>query len=497
MKRLLITEAVSAGLLLVLIVTIIQMAACSKQDKIMETEAERSEVRFLKDIWFYAGEIGTEVSPLRDSGMEENIWGLCFSHLYLDAAEVGRENLVRNFGKDGEAFRFYKKVVEEEKKTYLTIGINPALETSSGIQVTADDLLFNYYFRCDPSADTVEDIWSGIEGGTEYYYGTDQIAVRQKEMKKRIEKPDSTIQKEIKANIIQPELEKEYAWAEELYAKEEYKELTKDYPDAATLFAHYYAYQTNYHPAGKTKEEILKDIAGQYGANYHALEKVTGKSYQTLVEKYVLSELLKEEKKDLVTEITGLKKLDEHTVQVILKGTDPDIRKYMDFWILPVKDYGIGIEYQKQDGFVWKKGGAFSVYETAKKYYKGSGAFYCYSPNEAALCFYKNSHYYKKNSDIGKIYMSFNRAYTADEIVEKMLMKKMDLAVLPVDENTEKLIKDRGTGAAYKLALLPLSEETEYGILYRTDYINATTFPEKPVNLNQIFREMGKLKVNQ
>ncbi|MBR1744250.1 MAG: hypothetical protein IJ733_20795, partial [Lachnospiraceae bacterium] len=74
---------------------------------------------------------------------------------------------------------------------------------------------------------------------------------------------------------------------------------------------------------------------------------------------------------------------------------------------------------------------------------------------------------------------------------------KMDFAIYPVDAEAEKLRRDKGTGAISKLACLNTKEDADICILYRTDYINATTFPVERNSIRQIFYEMGGLEVNE
>ncbi|MBR1741469.1 MAG: hypothetical protein IJ733_06275, partial [Lachnospiraceae bacterium] len=407
MKKLLIMESVSAGILILLVVTIIQMSACGKKEKMLETEAENSQIRISKDVWMYAGEISEGASPLEvGEGAEKNIWGLCFSNVFLDTEEEKNTK-----GRKREKAFFYNvQKKEEEKKTYLTIGLRAPLRTVSGGELTADDLLFNYYFRCDPSADSETAFAFGIEGGKEYYYGTKKIKAQKKRVKALLKKPGGKLKKRIQSEIILPELYEEYEWVEQLFSESEYQEERGGYSGPEEFFAHFYAYQTSYRPKEKSKEEILSDIAEQYGANYQALEKVTGKSYEAKAEGCALAELFSKKKEDHVKKIKGIRKLDAHTIQVVLLGTDLDVKTYLDFWILPLEPYGMESGFWEKENEVFGKGGAAYVYEKAKREYRGSGSYYCFSFGKETICFYKNPYDIKARNGIEKIYMRCNQS---------------------------------------------------------------------------------------
>ena len=44
--------------------------------------------------------------------------------------------------------------------------------------------------------------------------------------------------------------------------------------------------------------------------------------------------MLEAQTSDTVKQITGIKKIDDRTVRITLQGLEPDLKKYMDFWIL-------------------------------------------------------------------------------------------------------------------------------------------------------------------
>lgn len=477
------------GFLLLFIITVVQMSSCGRKAQLSGVDAEKNRMQPFGDLWIYAGKISLDASPLKKgTEAEENIWGLCFSNIFLDAEEETGQ-------KSGKNAAFFYDIEKKEKKTCLTIRVSSSLKTAEGQEVTAEDLLFNYYIRCDPAGEEGHSFAAGIEGGEEYYYGTNHIKERKKKLGELLKKPGKELEKMIVSNLVLPELTLEYEWVENMFSKEKYKEFRKGYQSAAEFFSHFYAYRTSYQPGKKTKEEIISEIAGQYGTNYHALEKVTGKSYQEKAEKYALSLLLKQKKTDMVKSIRGLRKMDAHTIRLILSDTEPDLQKYLDFWLLPLRNYGVR-GWEKETS-VWKKGNAVHVLEQTKKSMIGSNSYFCRSMGEETLTFCKNEYALNFRKEAGKIYIRRNHAYSVREIVEKMLDEKIDIAVFPYSRESESLIKERKTGAIEKLALFFTEEETDTGILYRTDYVNATTLPQGCKSIRRFFCEAGRIKVNE
>ena len=492
MKKILFLEAASAALLLLLLATVIQLSACEKREHLLEVGAEKSGIRPSQELWVYAGDISSGASPLNNrSEACENIWSLCFSNIFLEAGEVSS---VQTEHRENALFYYVEK---KEKKTVITIGVHDSLKTAYGKAVTADDLLFNYYFRCDPSAEESASFSEGIEGGKEYYYGTKEIKKRKKKLQRLLEKPAKALKKLLLSELIIPELTLEYEWVEQIFSKEEYQEMRKGYQSAAEFFSHFYAYRTTEQPEEKSKETMISGIAGQYGADYHALEKVTGKNYQEQAERCALIFLLKNKKADTVKNISGIKKINEHMIQLSLPGAGGDLQKYLDFWLLPLENYGMSGGCWEKKNSVWKKGGAGAVYEQAEEKYTGSGSYYCGSMGEEKITFYKNRYAPGLKKEIGKINLICNHACTDREIVEKMLKETLDLAVFSYSEETERLIKEKKTSAIEKLAVFFPEEETDAGILYRTDYINATTFPKNCRSLRMAFYQMGSLEINE
>lgn len=491
MKKLLFLEAASVGLLLLLLATVIQLSSCEKRENLLEVATEKSGIRPSKELWVYAGDISSGASPLKNrTGAGENIWGLCFSNIFLESGEV---SAVHTENRKKALFYYVEKKVQ---RTIITIGVHESLKTAYGKAVTADDLLFNYYFRCDPSAEESVSFAKGIEGGKEYYYGTQDITKRKKELRRLLKKPGKVLKKILLSELVIPELTLEYEWVEQLFSKKEYQKMRKGYQSAADFFSHFYAYRTSYQPGKKSKEAMISEIAGQYGADYHALEKVTGKKYQDMAERCALLFLLKNKKADTVKNIQGIRKINGHMIQISLLDSEADLQKYLDFWILPLENYGMTSGCWEKKNSVWKKGGAETVYEQAEKKYIGSGSYYCGSMGAEKIIFYKNRYDLNLQKELGKISLIRNHDCTDREIVEKMLEEKLDLAVFSYSEETERLIKEKKTGAIEKLAIFFTEEETDAGILYRTDYINATTFPENCRSLRMVFYQMGRLEVN-
>lgn len=494
-------KSMTVCMVLLMLFAATRIAACGTEKEYLETREERLEIRESGNLYLYLGEVTESLSPLCGNSIAgENLWSLCFSNLYRDSKEVFSEKMLSQFQKSDSAFHYLKEENQEENKTYLTVSINPALRTSFGTALTAEDIMFNYYLRTDPSIciagleqGAVTSFAGLIDGGETYYYGTGQVQERKNEIMTVLKNPDKTLIGVIRDRIVLPELYREYEWIEGLFEEDSDKNLTGGYQSAAEMFVHFYAYRTQYSGKGKTKEIIISEIAGQYGGNYHALERVTGRSYENLAEKLALYEVLKKQGKDVVKEIGGIKKLSEKTVQITFLGIRIAEEKMLNIWILPFQTYKNDTEH---GDVMFQKGDAAEAYEKTKKILVGSGSYYCTDFGTNRLCLRSSRHYFEGEGKIEKLYVLRNQRFTVQELFKKLLDRELDFAVTQTDAHLEEMLQNRETGAIYKLNLYPVGEEN-WGIMYRTDYLNRTTFPKNVENLSEMFRKIYQIKVNR
>ena len=270
---------------------------------------------------------------------------------------------------------------KERNITRYKITLKDNIMTSSGSAITADDVIFNYYVRCDLDYDGCGDAGSvPIIGLKQYHYGVSDASAVDKKIHKMIKKPDKKFQEQIRQNVIKKALEKQYLWVCSLYKNKKYNYITDKYSKSRDLFVYFFAYNTGYRAKGKDIDKVIDDISKQYSYKYKKLEKVTGESYGSKVKKLALSRIQSSKKfKCDVASIRGIQKYDDNTVCIDVKGkySQKTLEKLCDIYIVPLDKWGDTGLYNGYTSFGFKRGDAGSVInkqnvsgDETGKYYK-------------------------------------------------------------------------------------------------------------------------------
>lgn len=246
--------------------------------------------------------------------------------------------------------------------TTFKITLDEKAENVSGSAITADDLLFNYYLRADTGYTTDGSIATlPVEGMQEYRYGTKNITSVKKKIAKKLKNPDKRTAFLIRKYIIRPVLEKEYEWVCSLYKQETYDYITDKYPRKKDLFVYFFAYGTNYKTKGKKAEKVINDVIKSYGSDYNKLGKVTGENYRKQAEGIALNVIQSDKKFKFRTKtISGIKKLDNNTISIDVKGKRKPgyINKLGSMYIVSMKAWGNTVLFNGTDQFGFKRGKA-------------------------------------------------------------------------------------------------------------------------------------------
>lgn len=444
------------------------------------------------------GDLQGDFSPLVYQGeAQENLLSLCFDNL-LSRDEAGRveETGERPWKKDEMTFA-HIACRKGQQGAYITINVNPDIRTPDGKKITVRDIIFNFYLRLDASSG-LSDIFAGteIEGAKAFSYGSNDIAARDREIASLLSAPSEELKKKIQEEIIIPELQREYLWVQGLYQDDKYQFITSKYTKPKDLFAYYYAYQTTYQSGSRTENQVMEDIVAQYGANYIALGKVTERDYSGQVKRMALGEILRQDGKDTVSSISGIRQLDDHTVEIHVISGENIVEKICDFWVLPIAVYGSEKLYDGEKCFGYQKGQAEKIVSLAQEKFRGTGPYYMSRNNQSRIYLKKNPCYRKKVMT-GRVDVNRNNYEQPEKLVNQLLLGKLDMAVAKEDEKLEKLLKNQATGAAYLIKKVKMeSDNLEECILYRTDCVNATTFPAKKQTIRGVFHEFYKVKLN-
>jgi len=499
-KKLLVAEIIVAVLFLTFLVVSVGVLTNSIRSMKTSKEGIKTQNREEDVIRMQAGNLQEDFSPLQYQGeAQENLLSLCFDNL-LSRDESGRVSTVEgtDWKKGDLAFSRITSRQEQDGSTYVRISINPHKKTFHGSPMKAKDVIFNYYLRLDASSG-LSDCFSGAEiaGAKEYIYGSSDIAGRQKEIDGMLLSPSQTLKKRIQDEIIRPELQREYLWVKGLYGNEKYQFITSKYTQPKDLFAYYYAFQTTYSSQNRTDSQVLEDIVTQYGANYIALGKVTEKDYSEQAKRMALGEILKQQGKDTVASVSGIRMIDEQTVEIHVLSGENAAEKVCDFWILPLKSYGEEKLYNGSNSFGFQKGQGKKIVSLAQEKFLGTGAFYMTQKTPKLLTLVRNP-FFTKKAGVGKVEIVRKNYEKPEELVKNFLKDKIDIAVAKEEQPLEKLLSNRGTGAAHRIKKIKMqSDSLEECILYRTDSVNATTLPRKKQTIRGVFQEFYSIERNK
>ena len=188
MKKLLLTEGLLACFFLVLLFVFFgKYMVREREDKETNAIVTVEETREKGTIWLDAGTVSETFSPLQYQLQgEKNILTMCFMNLLTrdgKGAVANKEVTQKWEEKDTEAAHISVSYDEKKKISTITIQTNPDLKTASGKTVNADDLLFNFYLRCD-MAGVENEPFGGVRivGQEEYLYGSKDLEKRKKEI---------------------------------------------------------------------------------------------------------------------------------------------------------------------------------------------------------------------------------------------------------------------------------------------------------------------------
>lgn len=249
--------------------------------------------------------------------------------------------------------------------TTFKIVLNEGVENVSGYKITADDLLFNYYLRADTGYTSDGGIAAlPVAGIQEYRYGTKKISSIKKKIAKKLKNPDKRTAFLIRKYIIKPVLEKEYEWVCSLYKQETYDYITDKYPRKKDLFVYFFAYGTNYKTKGKKAEKVINDVIKSYGSDYNKLGKVTGENYRKQAEGIALNVIQSDKKFKFRTKnISGIRKLDDYTISIAVKGKRKHgyINRLGSIYIVSMEAWGNTALFNGTDQFGFKRGKAGNI----------------------------------------------------------------------------------------------------------------------------------------
>lgn len=252
---------------------------------------------------------------------------------------------------------------EKRNITTFSITLNEDEKNVSGEEITADDVLFNYYLRADSGYTADGGIVNlPIVGMQEYKYGIKNIKIIKKKISDKLKNPDKKTAALIRKNIIRPVLEEEYKWVCSLYGQEMYDYITEKYPRKKDLFVYFFAYGTDYKTKGKNVQKVINDVIKSYGTNYVKLGKVTGENYKKKAENIALYSIQNNGSKFKyrVKNISGIKKVDNNTIEIAVNGKRKAgfIQRLGSMYIVSMQSWGNERLFDGVSSFGFKRGRA-------------------------------------------------------------------------------------------------------------------------------------------
>lgn len=246
----------------------------------------------------------------------------------------------------GSAADIEQKYNSADDTTKITIKLDSSLKFSDSKDLSADDVIFSYYWLINEKSNRNSAVASlPFAGLDEFRYNSSKASAILAKAKTELEDPSDATKTLIADNIIKPFLTAQMEWAKSLYATGNRPDLTAKYASAKDLFSALYAPKEKFNSLNHDEAYVLSEVISEYGCDYDSLGYAYSGDYD-----YFKLEALKQafetvskttDKGSAVTEISGIKKDGNNTVVITLKGYDASyIYDVCDIYVLPKHRYG-------------------------------------------------------------------------------------------------------------------------------------------------------------
>lgn len=237
---------------------------------------------------------------------------------------------------------------EKHNRTNYIISLRDDVRFSDGTLLTVDDLIFTLYMFCDPSYDgSISLKKSGIVGIENFVYDNSMADTISKSMiEKRIKNPTKELEQKVKEEAMLPLLKEELEYCRVMVGDDRYDSFTNGLTEAKDIFASIYQNDRKYDSTQvESEDQVISDIAGQYGYDFHKLASVYGDEtyFDEQVKEWAKEELLAESIEkgaESVASIEGIKKQEDGTVKITTDGYDRSFLYELMIPICPMHYYG-------------------------------------------------------------------------------------------------------------------------------------------------------------
>lgn len=297
----------------------------------------------------------------------------------------------------------------DENYVIYTIKIGKDIKFSNGKSVSAKDAAFSLYVYCDKDymgwAKTSK---APIDGLDEYRYNhsrVSELSFTDEQIAAELENPSDLTKKYIREKIMIPVLEEEYNWVSHIYTDDVYKgteiqliiNQNSALKEPHNLLAYFYAKKDSGYIPVADKDQLILDIANQYGTDYKSLSEIYGTELDELAQECARRALteaaLEQMEGESVSNIRGITVVDDKTLTVRINSlSETDLENALGVFVAPMSVYGKKCEY---------KDGTFkidikSVLESKKKPVgAGPCVFEGYEKGKG-VTLGENTHYFKE-----------------------------------------------------------------------------------------------------
>lgn len=286
--------------------------------------------------------------------------------------------------------------------TTYTIKMRDDLKFSDGEPVTADDVIFNMYVLCDNDYDGSSTLYSQPIKGVKAYRANSTAAdsVTDEMVQAKIDEMPEDLANQIKETLITPLLTSEFERVKSDVVSDPTSYGCEEGMTAAQCFATLYAVDENYDPADKDDDTVLADIIAQYGSDYKTLatnygdESYFDEDVTKLAETAVIEDMRAAGEGEEVPNISGITRVDDHTVQVVTDGFDATTIYQLAVEVAPMHYYGDKSLYDyDNNSFGFTRGDLSSIREKTDKP-MGAGPYVFDKYENKTIYYTANENYY-------------------------------------------------------------------------------------------------------
>ena len=251
----------------------------------------------------------------------------------------------------------------DENYVIYTIKIGKDIKFSNGKSVTAKDAAFSLYVYCDKDyMGWAKTGITPIDGLDEYRYNhsrVSEVVFTDEQLEAELEDPSDLTKKYIREKIMIPVLEEEYNWVSHIYTDDVYKgtevhlaiNQNAALREPHNLLAYFYAKKDSGYVPVSDKDQLISDIADQYGSDYKSLSEIYGTELDELAMECARRALTETALKDIegesVSKIRGINIVDDKTLTVRINSLDQtDLENALGVFVAPMSVYGKNCEYK-------------------------------------------------------------------------------------------------------------------------------------------------------